>query len=108
MEKCKNVIRLMDKKDLFNVPEARKEFEEHGNHGDYFFFVIENDQREILGYMIAKKEDEKNVVEVKQIEVEEVEEKQLYINRAIANLFDYVMQIRNCDGTTIVRDVRVL
>lgn len=100
-----NVLRLMEKKDLFDVPDARKEFEEHGHHGDYFFFVIEDDNKEIIGYLIAKKEGSK--AEIKIISLPKEKEKE-YRNTAISNLYDYVKKIKDSQGRRIFFQVGIV
>lgn len=93
----RNVLRLMEEKDLLDVPEARKEFEEHGHYGSYFFFVIEDDNKEVIGYLIAKKENEKVVIT--KFDLPKVFEKKLeYQNTAISNLYDYVKRIKGTEG----------
>ena len=95
-----NVLRIMEKKDLFDVPQVREEFEEYGHHGDYFFFVIEDgndDNKEVIGYLVAKKEEQKAVIT--KIELLEKKEKQEeYRNTAISNLYDYVKKIKEAEG----------
>lgn len=93
----KNVIRLMEEKDLPFVPEAREKFRKYGHHGDYFFFVIEGDNEEIIGYLIAKKEGVKAVIrELKLFDA--VEQKELYRNTAVSNLYEYLKQIKTSEG----------
>lgn len=99
-----NVIRLMEEKDLFSVPDARESFENHGYCGDYFFFVIENQIGDVIGFIVAKKEDEKAIIQKLQME-KEIQDKELYQNLAISNLYEYVKNIRDCDGKQILLHV---
>ena len=95
-----NVIRLMETKDLLAVPDARKEFEKHGTHGDYFFFVIvklnssEDTDEEIIGYIIAKKEEKKLRIKTFSLDESLNQERYLYKNTAFSNLYDYVEKIK--------------
>jgi len=101
-----SVIRLMEAKDLFEVPEARKKFEKHSTHGDYFFFVIHDETETIVGYLIAQREG--NKVLVKELEVNDtVQDKRRYRNVALSNLYDYVKNIRGTDGKRICYQVSV-
>ena len=108
------IIRLMDSRDLFDVPEARKEFEKHGHQGNYFFFVIKNykitDEEEIVGYLMAIKEDKKAVVRKVQLldMVDTAKEKEIYRNTAISNLYDYVKEIKGTEGKREVFQVCVI
>lgn len=98
-----NVLRLMDERDLFDVPDARKEFEQHGHHGSYFFFVImDYDQENIIGYLIAKKNGEQVLIETFSIEEEKKEE---YRSTVLSNLNKYVREIKDCAGTRMFRQV---
>lgn len=93
----RKVIRLMEAKDLFEVPDARKEFEKHSTYGDYFFFVIEDEKEEIIGYLIAQKDGTKVII--RKLEVDDtVEDKELYKNTAVSNLYHYVKDIKNPAG----------
>lgn len=95
-----NVIRLMEERDLFDVPDAREEFKEHGTHGDYFFFVIvkpnrdEDTDEKIVGYLMAKKEGEKLIVKKISLDESIKEKSNLYKNTAFSNLYEYASKIR--------------
>lgn len=92
-----NVLRLMEEKDLPYVPKVREKFEEYGHHGSYFFFVIQDENEEIIGYLLAKKEETKAVI--KELEIPETfEKREEYRNTAISNLYDYVKRIKGCEG----------
>lgn len=98
-----NVLRLMDERDLFDVPDARKEFEKHGHHGNYFFFVIlDYNQENIIGYLIAKKNGEQVLIETFSIENEEKED---YRSTILSNLNNYVREIKTFEGTRMFRQV---
>lgn len=99
-----NVLRTMEDKDLCYFPEIRESFQKYGHHGNYFFFVIKrtekiSDGEEILGYLLAEKSDYCNNVVIKKIQLfDNVEEKVLYRNTAVSNLYEYVKGIRNFEG----------
>lgn len=98
-----NVLRTMEDNDLCYFPEIRDLFQKFGHHGNYFFYVIRETRRfseeeEILGYLLAEKDNCNNVV-IKKIQLfDKVEEKELYRNTAFSNLYEYVRKIRNFDG----------
>lgn len=92
-----NVLRIMEEKDLPYVPDVREKFEQYGHHGSYFFFVIEDENEEIIGYLLAEKEKEKAVI--KKLELPKTfEKREEYRNTAIANLYDYVKKIKGSEG----------
>lgn len=92
-----NVLRLMEDKDLPYVPKVREKFEKYGHHGSYFFFVIEDDNEEIIGYLVAEKEDTKAVI--KELELPKTfEKREEYRSTAISNLYDYVQKIKGSEG----------
>lgn len=91
------VIRVMEKKHLFDVPDARKEFEEHGYHGNYFFFVIEDYPEHVVGYLIAKGEEDKVLITDLKLS-DEFKDKEEYRSAAFSNFTEYVKNIRNGRG----------
>lgn len=91
------VIRVMEEKHLFDVPDAREEFEKHGYHGNYFFFVIEDYPEHVVGYLIAKAEENKVLITTVQFS-EKLENEEDYKNTAFSNLSEYVSNIRNGKG----------
>ena len=101
------VIRIMEANDVFYFNyDVREMFEKHKNEGDYFFFVIEDDNEEIIGYLIAKKNATK--VHIIKIEVtEDVSNKKMYEKVAIPQFCKYVKHIKNCDGTPSIFRVSV-
>lgn len=99
-----SVIRLMEEKDLFSVPDARESFENNGYCGDYFFFVIESKIMDVIGFMVAKKENKKAIIQKLQID-KEIEDKDLYLNLAISNLYEYVKNIKDCNGKQMLLSV---
>ena len=93
-------IRIMEKKDLFDVPDAWNEFEKHGNDANYFFFVIENEDKKVIGYLIAEKEKYKAVIKKLQLP-STLEDKGFYQNMVMSKLFNYIKKIKNCEGKRI-------
>ena len=89
-----NVLRIMEEKDLFDVPNARKCFEENSRSSNYFFFVIENENKEVIGYLIAKREGCQAIITEFEVEGNK-KEKELYKNTAISNLYTYIRGIRD-------------
>lgn len=101
-----NVIRVMEEKDLLEVPNARKLFEKFQHDFGYFFFVIEDDSKEIVGYLIAKSEGTKVVIRELYFSGA-IKEKYLYQNTAFSNLYEYIRKIRNCNGERIFYQVSI-
>lgn len=103
----KNIVRIMEKRDTYSVPEIRELFEEYGYRGDYFLCVIENDNQEKVGYLVARKEKEKLVV-TKLHFFEDVEDKQAYRRAAFANLYQYITNIKGSEGKRMFYQVSVI
>lgn len=99
-----NIIRLIDEWDLYDVPAAREEFEEHGHKGNYFFFVVKDDNKNTVGYFIAKAREKEVVIETLDL-FDELEEKQDYRGTIISNLREYIKEIKNCSGTRMFFNV---
>lgn len=106
-----NVIRVLEEKDLFDVPDAREEFEKHGTHGNYFFFVIvkpnsgEDTDEKIVGYLMAEKEEEKLIVKKISLDESIKEETKLYKNTAFSNLYEYASKIRGKNNERFIRKI---
>ena len=94
------IMRVMENKDLFDVPDAREEFEEHGRKGNYFFFVIEDEPYNVIGYLIAEKEEEKVIVKTLDLP-DSFAEMQYFVNLVRKKLYDYVAAIKTCNGTPL-------
>lgn len=95
-------IRVMEEKDLRDAVYGAKEmFREYGHHGDYFFFVIEEDNEDI-GYLIAKKEDNKIAILKLEVSEEVKANKAAYEKLATAQLYDYIKHIKGRDGNRTI------
>jgi len=99
-----NVLRLMEEKDTLQIPNLKEEFRKYAHHGDYFFCVIEDKNEDIVGYLVAEKKDEKLVITTLNLSAT-LEERNTYYNAAISNLYDYVKEIKNCEGKRIFYQV---
>lgn len=107
-----NVLRVMDENDLFDVPEAKNDFEKYGYQGNYFFFVIKNykkiNEEEIVGYLIAKIDESRRAAVVRKfklLSIIDTSEKYLYHNTACSNLYDYIKDIKSLEGERAIYQV---
>lgn len=115
-----NILRLIENEtDFLDFPKALEEFKEHGSDSDYFFFVIENNKKEIIGILIGKaecnKKGEDNKEGYSRVIIKDIyfnenfdkKEKEMYTNTAFSNLYQYIEKIRDFNGNRIFFQVSI-
>ena len=104
-------IRLMDETDLSTVPEVKESYEKHFKSGDYFFFIIEENnpdslENSVIGFITAKRNGRK-IKGNKKFIMELGNKKWIYGKEVELKFFEYLDKLFDFDGTHSVYQISV-